>query len=189
MARLNQIVLILSTLALSWLGMMAVHELGHVAAALATGGTVVRVVLRPLAFSRTDLGRNPHPLLAAWGGGSLGVLVPLLVFAAVERLGWRTSFLWRFFAGFCLIANGAYLGVGSWDGVGDAGDVLRAGAPRWSLAAFGLATVAAGFYLWHGLGRHFGLGRDAFPIDRMIAFGTLGMLSLAVMLELLFSAR
>lgn len=189
MARLAQLVLILSTLGLSWLGMMAVHELGHVVAALASGGTVAKVVLPPLAFSRTDFERNPHPLLSAWGGGAVGVLLPVLVFGAAWRLGWRTTFLFRFFAGFCLIANGAYLGVGSWEGIGDAGDLIRAGAPRWALVAFGLVTIPVGFYLWNGLGRAFGLGRDPCPIDRTIAFGTLGLLSLAVLLELIFSGR
>ena len=40
---------------LSWLLMQAVHELGHVAAALATGGSVERVVLHPLTDDRRIL--------------------------------------------------------------------------------------------------------------------------------------
>jgi hypothetical protein len=52
----------------SWLGMQLVHELGHVMAAYATGGSVERVVLHPLELSRTDLARNPRPLAVASAG-------------------------------------------------------------------------------------------------------------------------
>jgi hypothetical protein len=52
---------------LSWLGMMAVHELGHVLHAWLSGAVVARVVLGPFEMSRTDLWRNPHPLFVAAG--------------------------------------------------------------------------------------------------------------------------
>jgi hypothetical protein len=45
--RARQIVFAVSILALCWLGMMAVHELGHVLGAVVTGGTVERCVLHP----------------------------------------------------------------------------------------------------------------------------------------------
>ena len=57
-----------------------------------------------------------------------------------------------------LFANGAYLGVGVFDRIGDAGDLLRHGALAWHLWAFGAVTGAAGLGLWHRLGPHFGLG-------------------------------
>lgn len=62
MSRVHQFVLIASTLAFSWLGMMIVHEFGHIAGAWLTGGTIAKPVPHPLAFSRTDLSHNPHPL-------------------------------------------------------------------------------------------------------------------------------
>ena len=62
MKRVHQSTLIVSTLALSWFGMMVVHESGHVLGAWLTGGTVAKVVLHPLAISRTDLALNPQPL-------------------------------------------------------------------------------------------------------------------------------
>src|SRR5437899_1075551 len=65
--RAIQLLLIASTLAVSWLGMMVVHEFGHVLFAWLSGGTVARVVLSPLEFSRTDLEKNQHPLFVAWG--------------------------------------------------------------------------------------------------------------------------
>jgi hypothetical protein len=53
--RLFQVILIAATLCLSWLGMMIVHELGHVLLAWASGETIFKVVLHPLAISRTDV--------------------------------------------------------------------------------------------------------------------------------------
>jgi hypothetical protein len=55
----------------------------------------------------------------------------------------------RFFAGFCLIANGAYIGVGWIWHAGDAGDLLRLGTPRGVMVAFGAACVVAGLAMWH----------------------------------------
>ena len=129
MKRLHQCVLIGSFLPLCWLGMMAVHELGHVAACWATGGTVTRVVLHPLAISRTDVAPNPRPLVVVWAGPLVGVIIPLLTWGAQFSLRVPGDYLARFFAGFCCIANGAYIGVGSFDGIGDAGEMLRHGSP------------------------------------------------------------
>ena len=42
MKRLHQVLLIGAFLPLCWLAMMAVHELGHVVGAVATGGRVER---------------------------------------------------------------------------------------------------------------------------------------------------
>ena len=61
-----------------WLGMMLVHECGHMLAAMLSGGTVTRVVFHLLAFSRTDIDPNPHPLVVAWCGPLLGAFLPAL---------------------------------------------------------------------------------------------------------------
>src|SRR5262249_42107661 len=156
MARFPQFVLVGSTLLLSWLAMMAVHEAGHFTAALLTGGTVFKVVLHPLTISRTDLSCNPHPLVVAWAGPALGVLLPLAAFGIAAAARMAGAYLLRFFAGFCLVANGAYIAVGSVEGVGDAGDLLRHGGRACPLWAFGAVTVPLGL-LWHRLGPHFGL--------------------------------
>ena len=50
MNRIHQVVLIVSTITASWLGMQAVHELGHILAALATGGSIANVELHPLSI-------------------------------------------------------------------------------------------------------------------------------------------
>jgi hypothetical protein len=189
MHRLTQVTLIASTLGLGWLGMQAVHELGHVACAWAGGEVVTRVVLHPLTLSRTDCSHDRHPLLVIWGGPVLGTLLPLGVMGVAKLARPGSAYLFRFFAGFCLIANGAYLGVGSIDGVGDAGDLLRHGAPRWSLIAFGMLTVPLGLALWNGLGPDFGLGRSKSEVDRKAALGTLGLLLIVVLVESLTGSR
>ena len=137
--------------------MQAVHEFGHVIGAWTTGGRVARVVLHPLTISRTDLAENPSPLIVVWAGPVLGCVLPLVAWWFTRRWWW--SFLLRFFAGFCLIANGAYIAVGSFDRVGDCGEMMKYGSAMWQLWLFGLVTVPMGFRLWHGLGPQFGLGK------------------------------
>jgi hypothetical protein len=166
-------VLIGSTLVLCWLGMMAVHEFGHVAGAWVTGGTVARVVVHPLTISRTDLADNPAPLAVVWAGPVLGVLLPLAAWGVAAAMRWRAAYLPRFFAGFCLIANGAYIGVGSFERVGDAGTMLRHGAAAWQLWLFGLVTFPMGLALWHSLGPHFGLGPARGRVDPGAAYSCL----------------
>jgi hypothetical protein len=153
--RCFQALLMLSTAGLSWLLMMAFHELGHVLQGWLTGAQLVSLRLPPFGFSRTDLAVNPHPLLVAWGGALWGCVLPLAIFAAARCLAAKKRiYLLAWFAGFCLIANGAYLvgGVFLTGGADDGGVILQHGGLRWQLCAFGVVAVAAGLYLWNGLG-------------------------------------
>ena len=140
-----------------WLGMMAVHEAGHVLHAWLSGGVVDEVSIPLAGFSLTTFSVNPRPHFVAWGGPVWGCVIPLALLAALRPLGRgaRTRPVFRavqFFAGLCLVANGVYLGVG-WTGrSGDAGDLLRYGTPAWVLVGFGALTSGAGMYLWHRLG-------------------------------------
>ena len=182
MKQLHQKVLIISTILGSWLGMQAVHEAGHVLGAALSRGRVARVVLHPLTISRTDLSSNPHPLAVAWAGPLVGVLIPLVLWAVAAGLRSSGTFALRFFAGFCLIANGAYLAVGSFDRIGDAGELLRHDSPVWSLWLFGLLAVPAGLGLWHRQGGHFGLGASGGWVSPGIAYASLvAFLSLLVL--------
>jgi hypothetical protein len=158
--------LVVSTVAFSWLAMMIVHEAGHVLHAIVSGGRVDRVVLHPLMISRTDVQPNPHPHCVAWGGAVWGCAAPILAWLIARRARLRASYLFRFFAGFCLVANGAYLGAGVLMPVGDAADLLRLGTPRWLLGLWGVSALALGLGMWNGLGRHFGLGREAHVTPR-----------------------
>ena len=138
--------------------MQAIHESGHVTAAYLTGGQVATVVLHPFTISRTDLSHNPKPAIVVWAGPVFGVLLPLALWGAAAGVRLPGVFVLRFFAGFCLVANGAYIAGGSFDGIGDCGEMLRHGSERWHLWLFGAGTVPAGFWLWHGQGKLFGLG-------------------------------
>lgn len=167
-----------------WLGMMVVHEAGHILAARMTGGTVTQVVLHPAAISRTNVFPNPSPGMVAWTGPLGGVLIPIAMWALFLWLAKGVAFLLRFFAGFCLLANGAYLGFGVIDGVGDAGDLLRAGSAAWQLVLFGVLTMPLGLWMWHGLGSRFGWGANARSVSPTIALGSamaLGILIIAML--------
>jgi len=176
--RFFQTLLMASTLGLSWLGMMAIHELGHMAHLWLSGGTVEYVILRPLAISYTHPGTNPHPLFVAAGGVVWGCILPLLLNLAVRVAFPSKAYLARFFAGFCLVANGAYLAGDAIFQGGDGRQLVQHGAPSWFLIAMGLPAVAVGLWLWHGLGPRFGLGSRQHRVNRRDAIA----LALAILL-------
>lgn len=141
-----------SVLAYSWFLMMAIHEAGHVIAAIATGGTVQKIQLQPLAISKTDVAPNPKPLFVVWAGPLVGALFPFIVLGILRT---QKAAIWQlalFFAGFCLIANGAYIAAGSFDQVGDCKVMLKEGSPMWTLLLFGGIAIPTGFWLWHQIG-------------------------------------
>jgi peptidase M50B-like protein len=189
MKRVHQLVLIASTLAGSWLGMQAVHELGHVLACWLSGGKVAKVVLHPLTISRTDYVSNPAPLTTVWAGPLAGVLLPLALWGPAAAARLRGHFVLRFFAGFCLIANGAYIAGGAMSAIGDCREMLRHGSPLWLLWLFGLVSVPAGLWLWSGQGKHFGLGEARGTVDRVAAWVTAGVCVLLVILGLIVDGR
>ena len=179
---MHQAILIGSTILESWLGMQAVHEFGHACGAWLTGGRVARVVLHPLTISRTDLADNPRPLAVVWAGPAVGVLLPIVLWLVAAGAHLPGAFVLRFFAGFCLLANGLYIGVGSFDRVGDCGEMLRHGSALWQLWLFGAATAPLGLWLWHRQGPHFGLGVAQGRVSRGAAYGSLvACLSLLVL--------
>jgi hypothetical protein len=187
MKRQHQLVLIGSTLAFSWLAMQAVHELGHVAGAMLSGGRVAQVILHPATISQTRLAENPHPQFVAWMGPIVGVMMPAAALLAARIAKWRTWYLFQFFAGFCFVANGAYLALGSIEGIGDAGDLLDHGAAPVLLWLFGLVTIPTGLWLWHGLGPHFGLGPRG-HVDGTHGYVMLAAAALVIVLEFVLSS-
>lgn len=176
MKRRDSILLIAVTLLASWLAMQAVHEAGHVIGAWATGARVERVVLHPLTISRTDVSENRHPLLVTWLGPLFGIAAPVALWLIAMLIRIPGAFVLRFFAGFCLIANGGYLAFGSLQRFGDCGTLLTHGAPLWSLILFGAIAMPLGLLLWNGTGPDFGLGPRPRPIDRrvVLALGVVG---------------
>jgi hypothetical protein len=132
--------------------MLAVHELGHVMHAIVSGGSVARVSIPWFGFSQTFFRSNPHPAFVVWGGPVWGSVFPLMIWAMTPSR-WKNVRAWvQFWAGFCLIANGAYLGVGWAMRAGDAGDLLRYGTSVWVMVLFGGVALSAGLGLWHLLG-------------------------------------
>jgi len=154
MNRLLRIFFAIVTMYVSWMAMMAVHESGHVLAAFVGGGRVRRVVLPFTDFSRTDVDPNPSPRLEVWGGPLWGSAFPLLVWLLIRtKLSNPFKSALGFFTGLCLVANGAYLGMGWTMTAGDAAELIKLGTPIWMLIAFGLTTIISGLYIWHKLGR------------------------------------
>lgn len=161
-----------------WWGMQMVHEAGHVLAALASGGRVVAVELRPWAISRTDVDPNPAPLFVAWGGPILGVVAPLVAWWVLLACRWKVAVLVRFFAGFCWVANGVYIAVGGLSGIGDGADLLRHGGSLWMLVTFGVVAAVVGLGLWNGQARRL-LGEDG-ALRRMV----LGTIAVAIVIPI-----
>jgi hypothetical protein len=186
MKRQHQCVLIAATLIFSWLAMQAVHELGHVIAAICSGGRISEVILHPATISQTRLSVNPHPLFVAWMGPIVGVVLPVAALLAARRFKLRGWYVLQFFAGFCLITNGAYLAFGSLGQIGDAGDLLRHGAPIMLLWLFGVATIGVGLWMWNGLGSYFGLGESRGKVDPTLAYVMLALTIAFVVIELAF---
>jgi len=186
MHRTQQITLIASLLAFSWLAMQAVHEFGHVCGAWMTGGQVSRVTLHPATISHTELAENPWPMVVVWAGPVLGSLLPLAAFLLARACRVRGVYLLRFFAGFCLVVNGAYIAFGPADSLTDTGVMLALESPRWAPMLFGLLTIPPGIFLWHRQGRHFGLGDAQGKVDGRATIVAVCLLAGIVVLELLF---
>jgi hypothetical protein len=186
MHRCFQILLIVSFIAFSWLAFMVVHEFGHALTAWLTGGSVALMVLHPLQISWTTVSPNPHPQLVAWGGAVWGSVFPVAFLMTAHLLRSPGLYLFRFFAGFCLIANGLYLMVDSFGRGGDGGTLIRHGASQWELLLFGIIAAPLGFWLWHGLGSHFGLGTTGGRVNRSAVVTSVGLLAVTVIMELLF---
>ncbi len=162
-----QRLLLVGLLPTCWLGMMLAHEGGHILAALVSGGTVLRLEWPLLGFSRADVSPNPHPLLVAWAGPLFGAIAPSLL-SLVLRAARRRSLVADIVSGFCLLANGAYLGIGSLGRIGDTAEMLKRGSPFWILSTVGGLLMLAGLVQWHALGPRMGIRRIG-PTEAAVA--------------------
>jgi hypothetical protein len=171
----------------SWLGMQVLHELGHVLGAVLTGGQVSHVLLKPWAFSRTDLVTNPHPRFVAWAGIIAGIAFPLAIWTASRKMLPGTTPCLRFFAGFCMVATGAYMIGGTIFNAGDPADLGVLGMPAWRMIATGGMALAAGLATWNGLAGKLGFGRGGKTVSRAAAMTSSAILIVLVIVELLIS--
>lgn len=186
MNRFAQTILILCVLWASWLGMQVFHELGHVFGGVLTGAVIENVYLHPLIISHTELSQNAHPLIVVWAGPFIGGLVPLLLFFAATLFKMPFLYLLRFFAGFCLVANGAYIALGPVEGSLDTAVILMSGGARYQTVIFGLITIPMGLYLWHNQGRYFGFGGEKGAVEKGAVMLSVGALMTIVLIELAF---
>jgi hypothetical protein len=115
------------------------------------------VNLHPLQISWSTFDPNPHPQFTAWGGPVLGAVIPLILFTIARFSRAPGLYLFQFFAGVCLVANGVYILIDAFVRDGDAATLLRNGAMLWELLVFAALAAPIGFWLWNGLGQHFGL--------------------------------
>lgn len=135
----------------SFYAMELCHEAGHLLAGWLTGARLECVELLPWRLSRTAFVENPHPLIVVWAGPLVGIGVPLLLAWIFRKRCYGRCF--QFFAGFALVANGVYIGLGGFARIGDALEMLRYGTPRGVMVLFGVFAAFAGLGLWHDLGR------------------------------------
>ena len=137
-----RVVVLVALLAASWCVMTLVHESGHVLCGWIGGGQLQEADLAPWGLPYSRFEPDPHPLLTLWGGPVIGAVLPLVA-AAIAKQRW----LW-FIAYFCLVANGGYLATAwiSGERFLDTPRLLHHGAHPATIAAFCVATIAAGYY-------------------------------------------
>lgn len=152
-----------------WLAMLLTHELGHVVAAMFSGGTIVVVELRPGLLPHTLVAPNPRPGVVLWSGILSGWIVPQMT---APVWGVRASFIGpvlKVWAAFCLLAGGVYLTAGGAERLTDTGQLLANGWPHWPLILIGVAVAALGYArsraAWIALAR----GIEATPVSWRIA--------------------
>jgi hypothetical protein len=139
--------LLVASAGAAWLGMMLVHELGHVLHAWISGAHVESVSIPLLGFSRTEVSHNSNPIFVAWGGLVWGIILPMVPWALARAVRTRAAAGARFFATICLIGNGAYMCSVLTDPIGDVADIRAGGGPAWPLALAGIAALLSGVLL------------------------------------------
>ncbi|MCC6969309.1 MAG: hypothetical protein IT434_03735 [Phycisphaerales bacterium] len=156
----QRVLIIAILLAASWYAMMLVHECGHVIAAWSTGSHVEAVRVPWLGFSQTIVPTTDWPRVVAASGAALGSALPFLAWLTIRcmpriRRGTACAIA-RYFAGFCLLANGVYVGCAVLLPVGDTEDLVRMGVPAWTLTVIGWPIAAAGVAMWNGMAKSIG---------------------------------
>jgi hypothetical protein len=186
-SRIQQFVFIITFIGFCWLTMQVVHELGHIFSARISGGQVEKVVLQPLTFSRTDVSSNPHPLIQIWGGPIVGITLPMAIMAIAYFFHTSYLLLFRFFAGFCCVANGAYIGFGPNSPGLDTQVMLSLGCERWQLMLFGLPMLVLGLYFLNGTGKIFGLGVPGGKVNMKFVWASTILFVSVTVFELIFN--
>lgn len=146
--RILRLLFFLAPLAgLTWLSSMLIHELGHVLAAIGTGGKLAVVDVRPWHFSTTLLSPNPQPSVVAWSGLLMGWLVPLITlpFWAMRGKVALVGSLLKTWSAFCWLATGSYLALALGESFSDSGLLLREGWSPVFLFVSGIVVAVIGY--------------------------------------------
>lgn len=130
-----------------WVLMLFLHEVGHCATALLTGGQITTTDLRPGIPGHTLVNPDPQPDLVVWGGFLSGCGVPALVWAVCVGLRLALRVEAQLLTGFCLLANGAYLAAGGSESLTDTGVLLQLGWSWPLLIVIGLGLAVPGYAL------------------------------------------
>jgi len=181
-----RIVMLVGLLGFSWPLALLVHESGHAMGAVMTGGHVVRMVWHPLVLSRTDVDPNPRALVVVWAGPIFGAIVPVAIAICVSAAKLSVSYIVNFFAGFCLLLNGTYIGVGTLTRVGDAKDMLRLGSPMWVGLRFGAVATICGLWLVNRVSPRLGFGNNPQTVRQDHAYAVLGFAILLCVVGFVF---
>jgi hypothetical protein len=116
-------------------------------------------------------------------------VVPLAIAAAVSFIRLRAAYLTWVVAGFCLIANGAYIGIGAFHPIGDAEELVAHGMQRWPMGAFGLLAVGSGFWIWHRVSPRLGFGAVPAEISSRHVYLTFALAVLMTAVGFAFGER
>ena len=117
---------------------MLVHECGHMLSAILGGASIIDVELRPWKLSHTLIADSDHQIMDAWMGPIFGAVFPALLFLMLKQTRLKT--ILGFFAGFCLVGNGVYIGIGWLGPYGDAEVMVQLGVPVAIMITFGLVA-------------------------------------------------
>lgn len=128
-------------LGVSWTVMAWTHEGGHIVGGWLMGGHLQYAELRPWLLPYSHFEPDPQPLVTLWAGPIFGAVVPWRIALMVPRVHTR------FIAGFCLLANGAYLATAAYagDALLDTTKLLAAGAWSVSIGMYCLITITVGY--------------------------------------------
>ena len=139
---------------------------------------------------RAPMLRPTHSPVLSCGVGRLWVVCcHWCVFAGIPKRWVVLHNIAGFLAGFCLIANGAYIGVGVWDAVGDCREMLQTGTPQWVMIAFGIVAVLCGLAVWHRLGSLGEFAKDPSRVRYSWVLSTCVILSVYIVAAGVLSGR
>jgi len=157
-----------------------VHELGHAAAAMATGGEVDRIEVSPVSWSYAHFVSDPEPRATSWGGFLAAATIGPLVFFIVWGVKSRFSLWGLMLAMAGLVGSGVYMLVGAIIGIGDSASLMARGISPGILIIIGIGLICAGLPFLLLLGSLLGVGRGHTRCRTTLSVISLPVLYLAV---------